>query len=338
MPGNSLGTMYRITTFGESHGEALGVVIDGLPAGLLVKIEDLKTELKRRAPGQHEVHTSRKEDDEPEILSGVFENKTLGTPVCVIVRNKNQQSADYDALKDNYRPGHADKTTMQKYGYRDHRGGGRASGRETVARVIAGYFAGLIIPKISFYAYISQLGHFKLTSAPKNHQVSRGEINLPDAELTKLAVEFLKDCKTKGESAGGIVTLSIQGTPVGLGEPVFNKLKADLAQAMMSIPACIGVSLGSGFDLALLPGSQVSQEKKHFGGIEGGISNGEEIILNLAFKSPSTVGEKAKEGRHDPCILPRVVAVVESMAKVILADHFLKQEAYSSFLLSKKDP
>jgi chorismate synthase len=182
------------------------------------------------------------------------------------------------------------------------------------------------------------LGHFKLLAAPKNHQVPRGEINLPDTELTKLAVEFLKDCKTKGESAGGIVTLSIQGTPAGLGEPVFNKLKADLAQAMMSIPACIGVSLGSGFDLARLPGTQVSLDKKHFGGIEGGISNGEEIVLNLAFKAPSTVGEKAKEGRHDPCILPRVVAVVESMAKVILADHFLKQEAYSSFLLSKKDP
>jgi chorismate synthase len=167
--------------------------------------------------------------------------------------------------------------------------------------------------------------------------VARGEINFPDPDLTKLAVEFLKDCKTRGESAGGIVTLSIQGAAPGLGEPVFNKLKADLAQAMMSIPACIGVSLGSGFDLAILPGSQVSQDKKHFGGIEGGISNGEEIILNLAFKAPSTVGEKAKEGRHDPCILPRVVPVVEAMAKIILSDHFLKQEAYSSFLPSRKD-
>ena len=337
MPGNSLGTIYKITTFGESHGEALGVIIDGLPANLQVNLEDLKKELKRRAPGQHEVHTSRKEEDEPEILSGVFENKTLGTPVCIIVKNKNQQSADYDQLKDQYRPGHADKTTMQKYGFRDHRGGGRASGRETVARVIAGYFAGLIIPNISCFAFISQLGQLKLAKHPMNHQVQRGEINLPDPVLTKLAIEFLKDCKTKGESAGGIVTLSIQGCPAGLGEPVFNKLKADLAQGMMSIPACVGFSLGSGFELAFLPGSQVSQDKKHFGGIEGGISNGEEIILNLAFKAPSTVGEKAKEGRHDPCILPRVVPVVEAMARIILADHYLRQSSYSSFLLSEKD-
>jgi chorismate synthase len=337
MPGNSLGSLFRITSFGESHCEALGVVIDGMPAGLTVDLQQLKKELKRRAPGQHEVHTNRKEEDEPEILSGVFENKTLGTPICVIVKNKNQKSSDYDALKNQYRPGHADQTTIMKYGIRDHRGGGRASGRETVARVIAGYFAGLIIPKISAYAYIQQIAHLKLKNDPQNHQVDRGEINFPDQILTQEAIKFLKDCKTKGESAGGIVALSITGTPGGLGGPVFDKLKADLAKAMMSIPACVGVSLGTGFEMANLPGSIISQDKKHFGGMEGGISNGEEIFLTLAFKAPSTVGDKAKEGRHDPCILPRVVPVVEAMAKIILADHFLLQSAYGTFLPSNTD-
>lgn len=332
MSGNSFGGLFKITTFGESHGEALGVVIDGMPAGLSVNLEDLKAELKRRAPGQHAVHTGRKEEDLPEILSGIFQDKTLGTPITVIVRNTNQRSEDYDTLKDSYRPGHADKTTMMKYGYRDHRGGGRASGRETLARVIGGYFAGLILPKTSFYAYIEEVGHFKLNTPPKDHSVSRGEINIPDKKLSDEVVEFLKDCKVKGESAGGIVTLSILGAPSALGEPVFDKLKADFAKAMLSLPACIGMSVGNGFHLATLPGSVISQDSKNFAGMEGGISNGEEIVLKLAFKAPSTIGDKAKSGRHDPCILPRVIPVVEAMAKIVIADHYLRQAAYSSFL------
>ena len=331
MSGNSFGQFFKVTTFGESHGEALGVVIDGMPAGLSVKLEDLKAELKRRAPGQHAVHTGRKEEDLPEILSGVFQDKTLGTPITVIVRNTNQRSEDYDALKDSYRPGHADKTTMMKYGFRDHRGGGRASGRETLARVIGGYFAGLILPQTSFYAYIEEVAHFKLPTPPKDHSVSRGEINIPDKKLSDEVIEFLKDCKTKGESAGGIVTLSILGTPEALGEPVFDKLKADFAKAMLSLPACIGMSVGNGFHLATLPGSTISQDSKNFAGMEGGISNGEEIVLKLAFKAPSTIGDKAKSGRHDPCILPRVIPVVEAMAKIVIADHYLRQAAYSSF-------
>lgn len=330
MSGNSFGQMFRVTTFGESHGEALGVIIDGMPAGLAVNIEALKKELLRRAPGQHSVHTSRKEDDVPEILSGVFENKTLGTPITVIVRNTNQKSSDYDALKDNYRPGHADKTTMMKYGFRDHRGGGRSSGRETLARVIGGYFAGLIIPKISFYAYIEEVGSFKITTKP-DHKTDRGEINIPDKKVSDEVVAFLQECKTNGESAGGIVTLSILNSPGGLGEPVFDKLKADFAKAMLSLPACIGFSVSSGFELAKLPGSKMSADSKNFGGMEGGISNGEEILLKMAFKAPSTIGEKAKAGRHDPCILPRVVPVVEAMAKIVMADHFLRQSAYDSF-------
>jgi chorismate synthase len=329
MRGNQFGKFFSITTFGESHGEALGVVIDGMPAGANVDLEALKKELKRRAPGQHAVHTSRKEEDLPEILSGVFEGKTLGTPITVIVRNTNQKSSDYDKLKSESRPGHADQTTIDKFGVRDHRGGGRASGRETLARVIAGYFAGLIVPKISAYAYISQVAQYKLKTHPATHQVSRGEINIPDPSMEKEVISFLADCKKNGESAGGLVTLSIQGVPKGLGEPVFDKLKADLAKAMMSIPACVGVSIGRGFEFAELLGSQISSDSKNFGGMEGGISNGEEIILTLAFKAPSTIGEKAKEGRHDPCILPRVIPVVEAMAVIVIADHALRQETSS---------
>jgi chorismate synthase len=331
MSGNSFGQLFKITTFGESHGEALGVTIDGMPAGIKVDIEALKSELKRRAPGQHAVHTSRKEDDLPEILSGVFQDKTLGTPITVMVRNTNQRSQDYDALKDNYRPGHADKTTMMKYGFRDHRGGGRSSGRETLARVIGGYFAGLIIPQISFYAFIEEVAHLKLKNFSINHSQDRGEINIPDKKLSDEVIKFLSECKEKGESAGGVVTLSILNTPGGLGEPVFDKLKADFAKAMLSIPACIGFSVNSGFELAKVPGSVMSKDSKNFAGMEGGISNGEEILLKMAFKAPSTIGDKAKSGRHDPCILPRVVPVVEAMAKIVIADHFLRQSAYSPF-------
>ncbi len=331
MSGNSIGQLFRITTFGESHGEALGVVIDGMPAGLKVNPDDLARELKRRAPGQHEVHTSRKEEDAAEILSGVFEGKSLGTPITVIVRNTNQRSQDYDPLKETYRPGHADRTTMLKYGHRDHRGGGRASGRETLARVIGGYFAGLVIPGISFFAYIEEVAHFRLSGPPRDHSVDRGEINIPDEALSATVVAFLKDCKVKGESAGGVVTISIRNAPAGLGEPVFDKLKADFAKAMLSLPACIGFSVADAFSTARLPGSVMSATSSTFGGMEGGITNGDEIVLKLAFKAPSTIGEKAKAGRHDPCILPRVVPVVEAMAKIVMADHFLRQSAYDSF-------
>lgn len=331
MAGNSFGELFRITTFGESHGAALGCTIDGMPGGLPVNIDDLKKELKRRAPGQHAVHTARTEADEPEILSGVFEGKTLGTPITVIVRNTNQKSEDYKELKDSYRPGHADKTTVQKYGLRDHRGGGRASGRETVARVIGGYFAGLILKNVSAYAYIEQVGNFQLTNRPA-HGADRGEINITDKKMSGDVISFLKECKENGESAGGIVALSITGVPAGLGEPVFDKMKADLAKAMLSLPACVGMDIGAGFGMASMKGSDISKDSKNFGGMEGGITNGEEIFLRVVFKAPSTLGEKAKAGRHDPCILPRVVPVVEAMAKIVIADHWLRQSAYSPFL------
>jgi chorismate synthase len=337
MPGNSFGMMFKVTTFGESHGEALGVIIDGMPGNIPVNLDHLKLELKRRAPGQHKVHTDRLEEDNPEVLSGVFENKTLGTPITVIVKNTNQRSKDYDLLKDQYRPGHADLTTKQKYGFRDHRGGGRASGRETLARVIAGYFAGLVTPKISVYAYIEQIGPYRLATSPANHSVDRGEINIPDPELTNTVINFLEDCKKNGESAGGIVSVSILNCPQGLGEPVFDKLKADLAKAMLSIPACTGFALGEGFNFASKLGSEISTKPESFGGMEGGISNGHEIHFKISFKAPSTVGEKAKNGRHDPCVVPRVVPVVEAMAKIVIADHFLRQTAYAPFLALDKD-
>jgi chorismate synthase len=331
MAGNSFGELFRITTFGESHGAALGCTVDGMPGNLPVNLDDLKRELKRRAPGQHIVHTSRTEQDEPEILCGVFEGKTLGTPITVIVRNTNQKSEDYKDLKVGYRPGHADKTTMDKFGIRDHRGGGRASGRETVARVIGGYFAGLIMKDVSAYAYIEQVGQFKLSQTPA-HGADRGEINIPEKRMSDDVIAFLKDCKASGESAGGIVALSLKGVAAGLGEPVFDKMKADLAKAMLSLPACTGFEIGAGFSMANMKGSDLSADKKNFGGMEGGITNGDDITLRVVFKAPSTLGENAKNGRHDPCILPRVIPVVEAMAKIVIADHYLRQTAYSPFL------
>lgn len=337
MSGNSFGQLFRITTFGESHGEGLGAIIDGMPAGIKINLKELEKELKRRAPGQHQVHTSRKEEDIPQILSGIFEEKTLGTPITIFVKNTNQRSEDYEILKNTYRPGHADKTTLMKYGIRDHRGGGRSSGRETLARVIGGYFAGLIIPSVSFYAFIEEVGPYKITGHPRDHSTERGEIGIPDKNISNQVISFLTECKEKGESVGGIVTLSILNSPPGLGEPVFDKLKADFAKAMLSIPACIGFSVSSGFENAKLYGSIISNDSKNFGGMEGGISNGEEIVLKMAFKAPSTIGDKAKKGRHDPCILPRVLPVVEAMAKIVMADHFLRHSAYASFHSSNTD-
>ncbi len=327
MRGNSFGKLFTITTFGESHGVALGVVIDGMPAGIEISLSDLQNVLDKRRPGRLKVSTSRQESDQAEILSGVFEGKTLGSPICVIVKNTNQRSKDYKKLKDQYRPGHADKTTLQKYGIRDYRGGGRASGRETVSRVIGGYFASLIIPKIEIQACITKLGPYKKNKGEidfsKISPIGLAELG-HDEEIEK----FLLDLKSNGESIGGEVFLSIKNSPPGLGEPVFDKLKADLSKAMLSIGSCMGVNFGLGEEFSELKGSEISSDPKNFSGIEGGISNGEEIYLRLYFKAPSTIGENAKEGRHDPCILPRVLPVVVAMAQVTMADHFLRQNSY----------
>ena len=324
MRGNSFGKLFTVTTFGESHGSALGTVIDGVPAGLEIDESELQRQLDRRRPGRLEVSTSRNEADQFEILSGVFENKTLGTPITVIVRNKDQKSADYEKLKDEYRPGHADKTTMMKFGYRDHRGGGRSSGRETLSRVIAGYFASLIIPQIQVTSSIIQIGEMKF----KNGDSLKSKLGLSDPDLDQKAEAYLLELKNRGESAGGCVSLKVKNCPSGLGEPVFDKLKAELSHALMSIGSCMGVTFGLGTEFASSLGSQISAESKNFGGIEGGISNGEEITATLYFKAPSTIGEKAKEGRHDPCILPRVLPVVEAMTKIVLCDQYLRQRAF----------
>ncbi len=319
--------MFSFATFGESHGPALGVVIDGVPANLAVDVTALQAQLARRAPGQSAFTTARKEPDTAEILSGVFEGKTLGTPIAVMIRNTDQRSADYEALKGEHRPGHADRTTEIKFGARDHRGGGRASGRETVARVVAGYFAGLMLPGVRAFAWSDAIGtHLNGTVVPGSE---RSVLGFTNATVSTQAEAFLLDCKARGESAGGVVGLIVEGVPAGLGEPAFDKLKADLAKAMLSLPGCLGMEVGVGFAAAAMPGSQLSNNASNFGGMEGGISNGDPLRLRVAFKAPSTIGEKAKAGRHDPCLLPRVLPVVEAMALAVLADHQLRQRAYA---------
>ena len=328
MRGNSFGKLFSVVSFGESHGPAVGVVIDGVPAGLSFSMDELRQELKRRAPGQVKGTTSRKEADEPEVLSGIFENQTMGTPIAVIVKNTNQRSEDYSKIKKDLRPGHADETYIQKYGVRDHRGGGRSSGRETVARVIAGYFASLIIPQIEIFAFASQMGTLKIDkkSYPES-KINFGPYNFPSIDSDEVE-KYLLDLKAKGDSCGGKVRLVIKNCPSGLGEPAFDKLKADISKALMSIGACVGVSIGAGSELVNMSGQEAASSRDNYGGIEGGISNGRTIQLEILIKPTSTVGDKAKEGRHDPCIVPRVIPVIEAMAKVIIADHYLRQLAY----------
>jgi chorismate synthase len=335
MRGNHFGKMLSITSFGESHGPAIGCIVDGVPPGLEFSISDLQTMLDRRAPGRVRGTTARKEPDQAEILSGVFENKTLGTPIAVIVRNQAQRSEDYDALKDDYRPGHADRTTMLKYGIRDHRGGGRSSGRETIARVVGGYFASLILPKIVVKAYVSKMGPFEYGSVSKiDKHTDFGPYGFPDSQQNDAIEKYLVGLKKDGDSIGGRVCCIVDHCPVGLGEPAFDKLKADLGKALLSIGAVVGYSFGLGDDMALRPGKEISQKKENFGGMEGGISNGDRLVMTVTFKPTSTVGSKAQLGRHDPCIIPRAIPVVESMVLLVLADHYLRQQAYQSWLSS----
>ena len=328
MRGNSFGKMFSLTSFGESHGPAMGVIVDGLPGGLKVSLEDLQRELDRRAPGKIAGTTSRNEDDKAIILSGVFEGLSLGTPIAIIVHNTNQKSADYDKIKTEHRPGHADKTTVMKYGIRDHRGGGRSSGRETLSRVVGGYFAGLIIPEVKVKAYVSLLGPFEYKNILSDLSQDLSPYSFPDIKRNDEIKTYLENLKREGESIGGRVRIVVENSPVGLGEPAFDKLKADFAKALLSIGAVVSFSYGLGEEMALMSGSEVSTHPNAFGGMEGGISNGERMVMTITFKPTSTVGDKAREGRHDPCIIPRAIPVVEAMVKVVLADHFLRQNAY----------
>ncbi len=329
MRGNTFGKMFSLTSFGESHGPGIGVVIDGVPANLDFNLRDLQTELDRRAPGKIEGTTSRVEADEAEVLSGIFEGKTLGTPIAVFVRNTNFKSSDYDQLKTDHRPGHADKTYELKYGIRDHRGGGRSSGRETIARVIAGYFAGLVLPRVQVKAFVSKLGPFEYKTIPEDMTKNFAPYSYPEVERNDEIKKYLEDLKSQGESVGGRVRIVVDQSPVGLGEPAFDKLKADFAKALLSIGAVVSFSYGLGEEMANVMGSEVSKNLSAFGGMEGGISNGERMLMTITFKPTSTVGDKAKAGRHDPCIIPRAIPVVEAMVKVVLADHYLRQNAYS---------
>lgn len=354
MAGNSFGQIFRITTFGESHGNAIGVVIDGCPAGLEIDEAFIQHELDRRKPGQSAITTQRKESDTFEILSGVFNGKTTGSPIAVIIRNEDPKPEDYAHLKDTFRPSHADYTYEMKYGHRDYRGGGRASARETVARVIAGAFARQLLNKegISVAAYVSQVGKLKLEKNYTELDLAKTESNIvrcPDEFTANQMIELIQDTRAKGDTIGGVVSCVINGCPVGLGEPVFDKLHADLAKAMLSINAVHGFEYGSGFEGSTKYGSlnndvfitdsegNILTSTNHSGGIQGGISNGMDIYFNVAFKPVATLmqtqpsvdkegnaAEVKGKGRHDPCVVPRAVPIVEAMAALVIVDHWLR--------------
>ncbi len=351
--GNSFGQSFRITTFGESHGKAIGVVIDGCPAGLDVDVEFIQRELDRRRPGQSAIVTQRKESDEVQILSGLFEGCTTGTPIAMVIHNADARSRDYSHIATAFRPSHADYTYHAKYGRRDYRGGGRSSARETAARVAAAAVAKQLLLRegVRVSAYVSQVGPVVLNTSYHELDLSQAERNpvrCPHAETAAEMERLIRQVRKEGDTIGGVVSGLVQGCPPGLGEPVFDKLQADLAKAVMSINACKGFAYGSGFEGAFLRGSQhndpffrdgeaVRTRTNHSGGIQGGISNGMDIYFRAAFKPVATIvpdqeslneaGEtivvKGK-GRHDPCVLPRAVPIVEAMTALVLADHWLR--------------
>lgn len=353
---NSFGKIFTISTFGESHGAAIGVVIDGCLPNIEVDYELIKSDLRRRKPGQSELSSPRNEKEEFEILSGVFNGKTLGTPIAVIVRNEDVKSSDYDSLKEIYRPSHADYTYQTKYGIRDHRGGGRQSARETVARVIAGSFAKMILRSlgIKIYAYVSQVHTIKLIKPYHQLDLTKIESNsvrCPDSETALLMEEAIVNAKAEGDSLGGIISCVIKGSPVGLGEPVFDKIHADLGKAMLSINAVKGFEIGLGFESVMLKGSEqndsfvvennsVRTKTNNSGGVQGGLSNGEDIYFRVAFKPVASIKSEQEsvtknrekviftiEGRHDSCVVPRAIPIVEAMAALVLVDHFLRNAA-----------
>lgn len=352
---NSIGKLFTFTSFGESHGKGIGGIVDGCPAGIELDESFIQKELDRRKPGQSSIATPRKEEDKVEFLSGVFEGKTTGTPIAFIIWNQNQHSKDYDHLKDVYRPSHADYTYEQKYGIRDHRGGGRSSARETASRVVAGAIAKLVLQKlgIKISAYTSQVGSIAMTQTHESADLSLIESNIvrcPETEIAEKMIEYISVLKKEGDSTGGIISCVIKGVPAGWGEPIFDKLQARLAQAMLSINASHGFDYGKGFNGVALKGSEMndsffmSDNKIHTrtnysGGIQGGISNGEDIYFRVLFKPVATISKKQdtvdKElnevelqarGRHDPCVLPRAVPIVEAMAAITLLDLYLNSK------------
>jgi len=349
---NTFGHLFRLTSFGESHGPAIGGVIDGCPSNIELDFEEIQKELNRRKPGQSRITTARKEADEVQFLSGIYEGKTTGTPIGFVVWNTNQHSSDYDEIKRTYRPSHADYTYQTKYGIRDPRGGGRSSARETISRCVAGAIAKQILAKegIRIHAYTSQVGTIRLEGSYKDYDLSRIEENAvrcPDPEKAVEMEELIAQIKAEGDTIGGVITGVITGVPVGLGEPVFGKLHAALGDAMLSINAVKGFEYGDGFEAALYRGSErndhfyndngkINVRTNYSGGIQGGISNGQDIYFRVAFKSVATLLMEQEtvdidgndtllkaRGRHDPCVLPRAVPIVEAMAAMTILDYWL---------------
>ncbi|TDY12261.1 chorismate synthase [Meridianimaribacter flavus] len=347
MAGNSFGKLFKLTTFGESHGVAIGGIIDGCPAGLTLDFDAIQNELNRRKPGQSDIVTQRKEPDTVEFLSGIFEGKTTGTPIGFTIHNTNQKSKDYSHIKDTYRPSHADYTYDQKYGTRDYRGGGRSSARETASRVVAGAIAKQILKDIKINAYTSSVGDIYLEKPYQDLDFSKTESNTvrcPDNAVAEQMITKIKAIRKEGDTIGGTVTCVLQNVPVGLGEPVFDKLHAELGKAMLSINAVKGFEYGSGFCGTKMKGSEHndlfnadgSTKSNLSGGIQGGISNGMDIYFRVAFKPVATImqnqdtinseGEMVEmhgKGRHDPCVVPRAIPIVEAMAALVLADYAL---------------
>lgn len=332
MRGNSFGNILVLTTFGESHGAGLGAVLDGCPAGVSLTIEDLRKDLARRRPGANSLVSSRREKDEPEILSGVFEGRTLGSPIAVLVRNSDARSEDYDS--EILRPGHADRPWQDKYGFRDYRGGGRSSGRETLARVIGGAIAKRLLPSgLEIHAFTRRIGSLEAKELPEmltTELIDAHPVRCPDSAVAADIGTLIEDLASRGDSVGGIAEIWIDGVPAGLGEPVFHKATSVLCAALMSIGAVRGVTLGDAETEVLMPGSRFHEEAPdHQGlalrswGIQGGITTGQRIVLRAFVKPPATLGEMALQGRHDACLLPRILPVMEAMAALALADLYL---------------
>ncbi|MBL6644272.1 MAG: chorismate synthase [Flavobacteriaceae bacterium] len=347
MSGNTFGKVFQLTTFGESHGAAIGGVIDGCPSGIELDLQAIQKDLNRRKPGQSAIVTQRKEPDEVQFFSGIFEGKTTGVPIGFAIFNTNQKSRDYDHIKDQYRPSHADKVYDDKYGVRDYRGGGRSSARETASRVVAGAIAKQFLPDVKFTAFVSSVGDIKLDKPYHNLDfdfIEQNPVRCPDPEKAAEMEDYIKKIRKEGDTVGGVITGVIQNLPIGLGEPVFDKLHAELGKAMLSINAVKGFEYGSGFEGAQKRGSDHNDlyntdgttKTNHAGGIQGGISNGMDIYFNVAFKPVATIMQSQKtinnkgeqvdmqgKGRHDPCVVPRAVPIVEAMAALVLADFTL---------------
>ncbi len=347
MSGNTFGKVFQLTTFGESHGAAIGGVIDGCPSGIELDLQAIQKDLNRRKPGQSAIVTQRKEPDEVQFFSGIFEGKTTGVPIGFAIFNTNHKSRDYDHIKDQYRPSHADKVYDDKYGVRDYRGGGRSSARETASRVVAGAIAKQFLPDVKFTAFVSSVGDIKLDKPYHNLDfdfIEQNPVRCPDPEKAAEMEDYIKKIRKEGDTVGGVITGVIQNVPIGLGEPVFDKLHAELGKAMLSINAVKGFEYGSGFEGAQKRGSDHNDlyntdgttKTNHSGGIQGGISNGMDIYFNVAFKPVATIMQSQKtinnkgeqvdmqgKGRHDPCVVPRAVPIVEAMAALVLADFTL---------------